>query len=273
MLACLVLAGCMFRLVYPRLDTIAVWQLDRMLRLDRQQERWLSARLEERLSWHRRHELPRWRDWLQAVRDDVAAGRMDAERHAEHRRRLDELFQHTAAGFVDVLVTLAARLDDRQVARFFERYDERTEELEEELADTSTGEWLEVRREEAEEQAEKWLGRLTPEQQAILGEWTRETPDWRPQTIETRRRWRAALAESLAARADPARLRAATERMLREPESLHSPAYREIVEAHEARIRALHLKLLETSGDDQRRHLVEKIQGWLDDVAALCAAD
>jgi hypothetical protein len=268
--ACLLLTGCLFRFVYPRLDTIAVWLVDRELGLSREQERRLAVQLEERLAWHRREQLPLWRDWMQAVRDDVAAQRMTAERHQEHRRRLVWLMREGAGGFVDVVAALVASLDDRQIARFLGRYDEATEELREELSGATADERLAERRRQAEERAEKWFGPLTPAQEEFLAAWSGEAIDWNADRLASRERWRAALAETLAARSDAAKLRADVERLLRRPESLRGPAYEKEIERYDSHLRALHLHLLGAATDEQRRHLLGEIDDWLDDLSALC---
>lgn len=258
------LTGCSLGFIYPRLDTIAGWQLDRYLRLESGQEAWLDERLEERLSWHQREQLPQWREALLALRTDIANNTLDADKHQFYSVQIKSLMQATANGLVDDAAALAAGLSDKQVQHFFAHYDEETEELQEELAesDADPEASAEERQDELVEDIEQWLGRVNDDQKAYLSQWGQESIRWRDYALDSRQRWRDFLVQTLNARQDPVGTRAAVEQMLLRAESLRSPEYQAAIDRQAEHRRALHLYVLQSMTDKQRKHLL----GELDDV-------
>ncbi len=267
------LAGCSLGFIYPRLDTIAGWQLDRYLRLESGQEAWLDERLEERLSWHQREQLPQWREALQALRSDIANNTLDADKHQFYSTQIKSLMQASASGLVDDVVALAAGLNDKQVQHFFAHYDEETEEMREELAEANADPEASVkeRQDELIEDVEQWLGRVNDDQKTFLRQWAQESIRWSDYALDSRQRWREFLDQSLAARQDPVATRAAVEQMLLQAERLRSPEYQAAIDKQAAHRRALHLYLLQSMSEKQRQHLLGELDDVLEELDDLLA--
>lgn len=267
------LAGCSIGLVYPRLDMLASWQLDRYLRLESGQERWLDERLAERLAWHQREQLPRWREALVAVRSDIAAGRLDAERHRQHNDSMRELIRASMTGLVDDTVQLASGLNDAQAQHLLAHFDEETEELQEEIAEAAAepAEAEQDRFDELKDNVEQWLGGLSQDQEAYLKQWRTSAARWDDYALDTRQRWRQFIADSMSQRADPVATRAAVEQMFLRPETLRSEAYHEAVARHAERRRELHLYLLQTMSETQKQHLLSEFDDLIEEVEELLA--
>lgn len=267
------LAGCSIGLVYPRLDMLASWQLDRYLRLESGQERWLDERLAERLAWHQREQLPRWRDALVAVRGDIAADRLDAERHRQYNDTMRELIRASMTGLIDDTAQLASGLNDAQAQHLLAHFDEETEELQEEIAEAAAEpvEAEQDRYDELKDGVEQWLGDLSQDQEAYLKQWRDSAIRWDDYALDARQRWRQFISLSMSQRADPVATRAAVEQMFLRPESLRSEAYQEAVTRQAERRRELHLYLLQTMSEQQKQHLLNEFDELIEEVDELLA--
>ncbi|NQD38569.1 hypothetical protein HPT27_16215 [Permianibacter sp. IMCC34836] len=267
-LALLLLAGCSLGFVYPRLDTLIGWQLDRYLKLESGQERWLDERLDERLAWHQREQLPRWREALGSLRSDIAERRLDGERYLQYSEQVRSLLSASAAGLVDDAVKLAAGLSDRQIAHLLKRYDEDTDDLVDELAERAAdpSERLAERFDDSRDEIENWLGDLTDDQQAYLRQWQTQAIDWGDFALVSRQRWREHIVQTLSNRSDAVALQAGVAQMLLQPESLRAPAYQAAVAKQTELRRDLQLYLLQTLTDKQRQHLLGELDDILEDI-------
>jgi hypothetical protein len=273
LLAIALLASCSLGMIYPRLDTLASWQLDNYLKLESGQERWLDGRLEERLAWHQREQLPKWREELATLRQDVAEGRIDADRHQQLSEVMRDLIRASMTGLVDDTVQLAGKLTDTQVQHLLQEFDEDTEDLQEEIAERAAdpADAEHERRENLQEDVEQWLGSYSKEQAAYLQQWSDGAIRWSDYALESRQRWRDFIVQTLTQRGDPAAARAAIEQMLLRPESLRTETYQDAVTRHTEHRRALHLHLLQTMSEKQKAHLLSELDELIEDIDDLLA--
>lgn len=269
----LLLSACSFTFMYPRADFFLGWQIDSYLRLESAQERWLDERLEARLRWHHQQELPRWRDWLVALRNDVAEQRIDEAGYEQYMDQLSQLLRATSAGLIDDGTALIQRLSDEQAKALLERLQEETDEEIEELADESLEEHLEQRYERSADNYEDWFGRLSDEQRQAVRDYVQQSPDMRPHVIESRQRWYRYIEEVLANRHDDAATRAAVQRMLTEPESLRTPEYQALWQQRGEQRKQMLGVIYRSASDEQRQHLLEELDEWIEDFNEMIARD
>ena len=272
-LATLALTGCTLGLIYPRLDSLVGWQVDRYLRLESGQERWLDERLEERLGWHQREQLPAWRKALAQLRDDIANDRMTDERLSALNDQTGDLIKTSVSGLIDDTVQLASTLTEPQIEHLLAHLDEETEEFKEELAERQQDPDA-IERERFDsllEDVEQWLGSVTDEQKVYLRDWQQRSIRWSDYTLDSRQRWREFIVASLAQRSDPVATRAAVERMFLNPASLRSEAYQAAIVQQTSHRRALQLYLLQTMTADQKTHLLAELDDFLEDIDELLA--
>ena len=70
-----VLAGCSAnRFLYNRADTFVRWAIDDYVDLTREQQKRFDADLDEVLDWHRRDELPLYREFIVSSLDALEGG-------------------------------------------------------------------------------------------------------------------------------------------------------------------------------------------------------
>ncbi len=64
------ISGCSTgKLFYDYGDGMVSWQVDNYFDLTSSQEEWIEERMRLHLDWHRKQELPRYRDFLVEVQD------------------------------------------------------------------------------------------------------------------------------------------------------------------------------------------------------------
>ncbi len=99
------IAGCNTgKLFYDYGDEVASWQLDNYFGLTTQQEEWIEERMRLHLEWHRKEELPRYRNFLIEVQnrggDGLTMSELDegyARLDQKRIRTLETLLTDTAS--------------------------------------------------------------------------------------------------------------------------------------------------------------------------------
>ena len=172
LLACLgvilMLAGCT-SLAYNRLDWLIPWYVDGYVDLTSEQRKLLRTKLTSPLDWHRQEELANYIDILNSIETDL-----DGEVTAETVQRwADEMFAaavRVQRSLLAVALEFGTQVSDKQVEEFVVSLWERHEEMEEELRPRSYAEYTDDDYDSLVETLERFLGRLSREQKAILRE-------------------------------------------------------------------------------------------------------
>ena len=113
------------------------------------------------------------------------------------------------------------------------------------------------------ERIENWIGRLTPAQRDIVDRWAREVRSRSDDSLESRRRWQAAMADLLA-RTDlaPDAFRRELEAMFVAPERHWTPGYAQAFRDNRARAAQALSELSASLTDAQRRHLQREVSSF-----------
>jgi len=172
LLACLgtilMLAGCT-SLAYNRLDWLIPWYVDGYVDLTSEQRKLLRTKLTSPLDWHRQEELANYIDILNGIEADL-----DGEVTAETVRRwADEMFDaavRVQRSLLAVALEFGTQVSDEQVEEFVVSLWERHQEMEEELRARSYAEYTDDDYDSLVETLQRFLGRLSEEQKAILRE-------------------------------------------------------------------------------------------------------
>jgi hypothetical protein len=265
LLACLgtilMLAGCT-SLAYNRLDWLIPWYVDGYVDLTNEQRKLLRKKLTSPLDWHRQEELANYIDILNGIEADL-----DGEVTAETVRRwADEMFDAAVRiqrSLLAVALEFGTQISDEQVEEFVASLWERHEEMEEELRSRSYAEYTDEDYDSLVETLQRFLGRLSREQKAILREasnklvrfdkaWLDEGRAWLTKMENLLQReagWQEAIMQAYDARASlrSAEYRAAFEHNM----GLVTQAYAEVIGTMSERQR----KRAQNEFDDLRRML------------------
>ena len=110
------------KLFYDYGDEVASWQLDNYFDLTTQQEEWIEERMKLHLDWHRKEELPRYRDFLIEVqsraRDGLTMIELDegyARLDQKRIRTLERLLPDTASFLAGVSLEQINTLEKKMI--------------------------------------------------------------------------------------------------------------------------------------------------------------
>jgi len=162
LLGILGLCGCA-GLAYQRLDLLIPWYIGRYVDLDRPQRAALDAALEPQLAWHRREELPRYRDLLQRIGAD-SAQRLTAADVESWADEASEAWERVEARALDLLLKLGAQLDDQQIEDFLNTLQSRQREYEKKYLQRSEQRYRRDSEKALRKNLQRFLGRLSSEQ-------------------------------------------------------------------------------------------------------------
>ena len=111
---------------------MASWQLDNYFDLTTQQEEWIEERMRLHLEWHRKEELPRYRNFLIEVQNRAGDGLTMSELD-EGYARLDQKRVRTLEHLLHDTVSFLAGVSPEQINTLEKKMIEENQEMEEDL--------------------------------------------------------------------------------------------------------------------------------------------
>lgn len=267
----LTLGGCSAtQFVYNRLDGWLGRQIDDYVALDRQQQAQVQQALDQAWDWHRSEELPLYAQQLRSLAQASQAP-LSVEQVAAFSGQMSAALDRALARIVPEGCRVLASMSDDQVTRLIENAGARLERgARKELSAP------EVRQRRASErrllrQLRRWLGSVTPEQRALVREWSLERPVITTHWYAQRRLWNRHFA-ALLARRQHADFCPDFERLLRQPSALWDDEIRTALAQNHQRWLGLFARLSQTLSERQRTHLRADLQELAADFDALADA-
>lgn len=225
------LAGCSTRLAYNNLDWLTVRWVDQQVALHDTQRALLRETIEQQQAWHCATQLDEYQSWIEQVRLDLLAQRLDQQRLAAHGDRLAAFGRALAERTQPLLVELATSLDDEQVDEVLLTLDERIAKLREEIGSRSDEQWTLDRVQGMERRLQRFMGSINPQQRERLKRWAADLEPTHSDQLTQRLYWRARIAAALARREDREFLEAEISALL-QPDLVWPNAYRQAIESN-----------------------------------------
>jgi hypothetical protein len=273
--ALVLLAGCSaVRLVYNQGQTFAYWWLDGYFDFDLEQGNRAREALSDWFRWHRATQLPDYAALLAQAQRQIQQDITPVEVcrwYDEMRRRLETAYAQGVPALADLLRTLKPE----QVRNVEKRYQKADADFRNDYLQATRIEQLEAANKRTVSRAEMVYGRLDDAQRKLIADGIAASPfDARRWLAERQARQRE-IVDTLRAlqgmRADPARTEAALRVFAAHAVLSPRPAYREyqqkLIEYNCALVARLH----NTTTAEQRRHGIERLKAWEDDMRALAA--
>lgn len=265
------LSGCSaVKLAYDNADRLALWEARDYIALERDQRRWLRARLRVLLHWHRTQQLPAWARTLReldlAVRDGISPDQLD-QFYARATLWGDELLEQGLPTATELMTTLSAAQVDALPGAFADNNAELNEDYEGLEPDAQRAVW----RDKVRDRLVDWIGALTPEQEALLEAVSREMEPDNRAWIGYRERWQARLFELLEHRAEPELFAPAFRELLIQRERWFTDEYAAVRVGNERAMRGFSGALLAGLTDAQVTKLSGRLASLADDFDALAA--
>ena len=183
-------SGCSTgKLIYNYGDEVVSWQLDNYFDLSSKQEEWIEERMRVHLAWHRKQELPRYRNFLIEVQKRSSDG-LTMKELDEGYARLDQKRLRTMERLVPDTASFLAGISPEQIDTLEKKMTEDNQEMEEEL--DSAEKLYRDRQERFWEQMEDWFGDFSEDQQSKINrlhtEWFSGPSDPLVARLERRRK-------------------------------------------------------------------------------------
>lgn len=269
LLVALTLAACSVlpRFGYENLPMLAGWRLDHYLDLSAEQKTLARQRLEALQAWHRRTQLADYQDWLQAVQHRLATGPVDEAQLRTWRGEVAARWLPLAEHMAPAVADLARTLTPEQIARLRRALEEDNEKLRKDWLPVDPTERIEVRSKRYLERAERFLGRLTPEQKQLARRMAAEAPDtesiWYAQRLARQQDLLALLERLRRERPDEATATRWVRAHLTDAWMPAGAAQQAGVESSLAAGDEMAAALLARATPKQREHLQRTLQDWI----------
>lgn len=280
----LVISGCStVRIGYGAFPTWASWQINKYLSLDDQQQQIARRHVEKLAAWHRRHELPRYRSFLESVEQDlqgdrVPPGELDAALAAVGRWRPEVTAAWTpvAERLAPGVAELGATLRPEQIERMKKRMDESNDDMRREMKlDGSAQQRLQARIDRWTKRAESFFGNIGDEQRRHIRQHLAFAPAgeevWYAERVARQARI-VGLFESLSRDRPAADWAIQVSRDTLVGLWQDDPQRNGQLEAVRKSADTLSAQLLAMATPKQREHMVEKLRGYAADAQALALA-
>ena len=265
------LAACGTRLVYHHLDWLIPWYVSDYISLDRDQKNILEKRLSILLDWHCRTQLPAYAVTLRALGRDLAdsADPVDlATLQAYHTRILalwQELLQQISPDITDIL-SLAS---DDQISELFDNLAEQNQTFRKKYVDLPPDELIQHRQQRMVKRLKYWLSDLNPEQKQAISDWSMKLTPIADQWVQNREDIQAEARRLLDLRDDDPQFRSGMQGLIMHPENMRSAEYQHKIDINTGITLKLLVQLNQMLTEDQRSHLLGRIESLAADFDTL----
>ncbi len=170
----LLCTACGPRYFYPHLDWLIPWYVDDYISLNSNQNSLLKKRLQQKLDWHCRTQLPEYaqtfRELAASLRDDPA--RMDSAALSAYYETFTGYWRNLAMRIAPDAAEILATASDDQIAELFDSLEEQNRKLYQEYVEPPIEIRLQNRGKRMIERLKPWLRKLTSEQAQAVVEWS-----------------------------------------------------------------------------------------------------
>ena len=162
------LAGCSAnRFLYNRADTFVRWAMDDYVDLTSEQQQQFDEDLDGLLDWHRRDELPLYREFIVSSLDALEGG-VTIDEAVLISDAIDEAANRLQVKLVDLLLESAGGLTNGQLQDFLDELDRQQEEYAQERLVRDDITYADDAADSLQRLAKRLLGRLNDEQKALI---------------------------------------------------------------------------------------------------------
>ena len=271
LLAATVLAGCSAnRFIYNRADTFVRWVVDDYVDLNRDQQAAFDTDLQQLLDWHRRDELPQYRQFIVSSRYALGNG-VTLQEAVAISESIEAAADRIQIRLVDLLLHSAERLSDRQIQDFLSEVDRQQADYATKRLTRDEQTYYQDSSDSLASLAKRLMGRLSKEQKGLIevevAQLTRLDHLWHRDRAVWGAKLRAILERKAPDWQSQVRFLGDTRSQARTPE------YIEGIERNGDIILALLVDLINTRTERQDKHLRRFIEGLINDIDALTVAN
>lgn len=273
----LLLAGCAAitklaysnaTLAYSNLAPMAAWMVDDYTDLSGSQKDWVRSRLSKVMQWHRAHELPQYRKFLEHVLQE-ASEPFSVQEIGDAYADLRDHYHHMVEYLLPDVADFLLQLDVEQVAQMEKKFDDDNKKFVRESLKGTPADRVERRADKLLNHFESWLGSVTPEQRAIVMRRLAEMPDFVEERLADRKYRQGETLRLIRSKAPKDQVVAGLHRLLVDTETWRRPEFRKQMELRDRKMFELLAAVSATLSPAQRAYLQERIRRYLADIGKL----
>jgi len=257
-------------LAYSNLTPMATWMVDEYVDLSGGQKDWVRERFTRVMQWHRSHELPQYRRFLQHVLDESEEpftveeiGAAYGDMRIAYRRMVEQLIPDVA----DFLL----QLDPEQTAQMEQKFADDNRKFVKESVKGTPGERRERRVKKLIGHLEGWIGSVSDAQRDLIEERYVALPDYIEERLADRRYRQTETLALIRAKAGKDVMVAALRKLLIETDTWRRPEFLKRMRERDQRMFEMFAALSTTLSPDQRHYLQNRIRRYMRDINTLSA--
>lgn len=267
----LLLAGCStLSISYNFVDWLLMARINHYFDLSAEQEGWVSGRLADLHTWHRKAELPRYVDFLIQVQtrwqDGLTAEEIDETFDGFQVLRTELAERVAAEGSV-----FLATVDETQIRHLEKEAQRDNRRWQSEVGMTPEARTAK-RLKNVRQWAKDWLGRLTSEQEHLIDRLVRGLPDTADAHLAYRVHRQHELVQLLESKPPAAVIQNHLHDWMATPEKDAPPEYAIAVRQSKENIKRIVLEIDRTVTPRQRTHAADKLQKLIHQIQTLSAS-
>jgi 3-methyladenine DNA glycosylase AlkC len=247
---------------------MATWMVDEYVDLDGQQKDWVRGRLTRVMQWHRAHELPQYRKFLEHVLEESSEPFTVAEiadAYGDLREHYHRMVEHLLPDVADFFL----QLDPEQVAQMEKKFTDDNRKFVRESVKGTPDDRVRRRAEKFVNHLDSWLGHVSDAQRDLVEQRFRQIPDFVEERLADRRFRQAETLALVRSKPDKAAMIAGLRRLLIDTESWRRPEFQRQMRERDQRMFELVAAVSTTLTPDQRHHLQDRIRRYLKDISQL----
>lgn len=259
-------------MAYSNLTPMIAWYVDEYVEMSSGQKDWVRDRLDKAMSWHRSHELPEYRRFLDRVLaesaepftvDEVGQAYADLRKH--YRRTVEQVLPDIA----DFLM----QLDAGQVAQMERKFADDNRKLVRDSLKGTPEERMQRRAKRFIGHMEGWLGTVDEPQRTLIRTHYRAIPDLVEERLAERKLRHVETLALIRARPSKEQMVAGLRRLLLETDSWRRPEYVKKLKERDRHAWEMLSGLSASLSAEQRAHLQRRIRGFMREITTLTAAN
>jgi hypothetical protein len=264
----LTLSGCT-RFIYNHADWLISWYIDDYIDFNRTQKKIFRNYLDSQLEWHRQHELPRYKRFMEQLLVDINKP-MTVE---QMQQRSDESVDFWTAIMSNAMPGMAQQfldLSEQQARHFLSQIEKEQRSLEYDQQHSSLEDSIKRRIESTEKSFGRFIGRLTDEQSGILANWAQQTHEIYPATIAQRSLWQEQLIKTFAKRREnPQQFRSEIFDLFVHADRYWTASYQQLMEKNQRVSYKMLVDIQHSLTDKQLRKLQKTLKNYIKDISKL----
>ncbi len=265
--------GCSsIQIGYGQLDRLIFWYADDYLPLTAAQEAVLKPRVANLIEWHCSTQLPAYADWLRGVGAELSVG-SSPERLDARLEQAGQFMREIARAAVPDAGVLLAGVSEEQVTALREAMEQRNREYFKKWVEKPPRELENARSKHLRKRVKAWIGSLNPAQEQAIDAWARGIEKTGEDALESRRRWQAALGETLSRRKTNPAFTAELMAIFVHPENFWTAAYARKLEANRELTLNTLLVIAESMDEKQRGRLSREVNAMAGDLEKLACVN